>query len=143
MPVIRAAVATSMVIVFIIMFPHYLAFREPCGIPKRSVLGLAPRRRPSAVSSAQVVPRRIVPAAQKYSHIRVSISEAVTAAHATTKAVIRFDSFHANRKPGGLVPPGRRPACRLLELFRHAQMFLEMRERRGGPLFQLGILTAF
>ena len=35
MPVIRAAVATSMVIVFI-MFLNYLAFREPCGIPKRS-----------------------------------------------------------------------------------------------------------
>ena len=35
------------------------------------------------------------------------------------------------------------PGLPLLELFRHAQMFLEMRQRLAGPDFQLGILTAF
>jgi len=38
----------------------------------------------------------------------------------------------------------RRPlGLPLLELFRHAQMFLKMRERLAGPGFQLGIFTAF
>jgi hypothetical protein len=35
------------------------------------------------------------------------------------------------------------PGLPLLELFRHAQMFLEVRQRLAGPDFQLGILTAF
>ena len=37
----------------------------------------------------------------------------------------------------------RRLGLPLLELFRHGQMFLKMRERLAGPGFQLGIFTAF
>ena len=54
-----------------------------------------------------MVPRRIVPVAQKYSQIRVSSSdvrmsssEAVTPAHATTKAVSRSRTIGSPRRPG-------------------------------------------
>lgn len=79
----RAAVATSMVIVLIV-FPHYLIWHFNRAASRDALVLLAPRR--GARSPGQVVPRRIVPASQKYSHIRVSSSEAVTAAHAKTKA---------------------------------------------------------
>jgi hypothetical protein len=65
-----------MVIVFIV-FPRYLAFREPCGIPRRAEIGATPTAQPPNHKD-KWVPRSIVPAAQKYTHIRVNSSEAVT-----------------------------------------------------------------
>jgi len=65
---------------------------------------------------------------------------------------MNFDAFHANRKSFGVWSRRSHALCKdrrrrlglpLLELFRHAEMFLKMRERLAGPGFQLGIFTAF
>jgi hypothetical protein len=72
--VTRAAVATSMVIVFIV-FPHYLIWRFENLAASRNALVLKLATPAAPDHQDNLVPRRIVPAVQKYFHIRVSSSE--------------------------------------------------------------------